>query len=230
MYSVRDIGEVLSTIGRILTFQRAVPDLKRLGPLYLGAGLLFACLAGIGRHLDNPRVSLWQHLGLDSVAYVFVFAGILWLILSPMMSSNWRYTPVLIFVSLTSPPAFLYAVPALVAPALDIPTTKTLLLAVVATWRVALLMKFLSSPPFGLDTSGQVFVATFLPLVLIIVVLVLLNLDRAVFDFMGGRRELTADDAAYAILVLITVVSVLLFPILLIAYLWICATKSRDQP
>jgi hypothetical protein len=228
MYSVRDLGEVLTTTGRILTFQSVAPDLKRLGPLYLVVGLVFAWLAGIGRHWDNPRLPLWEHLGLDSVGYVFVLSSLLWLSLWPMRPSNWRYTTVLIFVALTSPPAFLYALPSLVMSAHNVLVAKVLLLALVAIWRVALLIKFLSSPSFGFSTGGQIFVATFLPLVLIVVALTSLNLDRAVFDVMGERTGLTVDDGAYAVLGFITFISILAFPFLLLGYLWICWTRWRS--
>ena len=75
MDSGRDIGEVLRTTGRILTFRRVAPDLKRLGSLYLTVGLGFTWLAGIGRYWDNPRAEWWQHLGFGSVIYVFALAG-----------------------------------------------------------------------------------------------------------------------------------------------------------
>jgi hypothetical protein len=244
MYSLRDIGDVIATAGRLLAFRNAVVDEKRRGPLYVLIGLVLACLAGIGRHWDNPRLGPWQHLGLDSVAYVFVFAAIVWLLLWPMRPSNWRYSTILIFVALTSPPAFLYALPSIVAAALSVDDfvhfgphwlsrdeftseSKTWLLLFVAIWRVALFARFLHRPA-GLR-AAEIVVATLLPLIVIIVTLTSLNLDRAVFEIMGGRGVHTVDDGSYAVLNLITFLSILLFPPLLIAYLAICWLRARER-
>lgn len=219
MYSLRDLGEVAVTTARLLTFRRAVVDQKRLGPLYIATGLVLAGLAGIGRHWDNPRLGPWQHLGLDSVLYVLVFSTLLWLILLPLKPAHWRYPTVLIFVGLTSPPAFLYALPALLIGDPEIVSAaKVWLLLIVAGWRVGLLANFLHQPA-GLR-GAEIVVATLFPLTLIIAGLTVLNLDRAVFDIMGGRDNPTADDAAYAVLFFITFVSMCLLPFVLAAYAW----------
>ncbi len=47
-------------------------------------------------------------------------------------------------------------------------------------------------------------------LMIIIVSLTALNLERAVFDIMGGIRERTSNDLAYLILTLLTMGSVVL--------------------
>ena len=61
-----------------------------------------------------------------------------------------------------------------------------------------------------------------LPIMSIIVTLTALNLERAVFDFMGGLREQgTANDDAYAVLTLLTLFSVILFIPFLVGYLFL---------
>jgi hypothetical protein len=71
------------------------------------------------------------------------------------------------------------------------------------------------------------FVATLFPLTLIVVALVELNLERVVFNLMGGRLEdATVNDAAYGVLFLISVVAILLFVPLGIGYA-VLAIRSR---
>jgi len=228
MYSLRDLAEVLRTTGNLLIFRPAVVDQARLGPLYIGTGLVLAWLAGIGRHWDNPRLPLWQHLGLDSVTYVLVFSALLWLILWPMRPDNWRYSTVLIFVGMTAPPAYLYVLPGRISSDPEtVGIMKVWLLVIVAGWRVALLARFLHRPA-GLRT-GEIIVATLLPLTLIVTSLSVLNLDRAVFDIMGGRRAPTADDSAYAVLMVLTFVSACLLPFVLIGYAAICWSRYKRR-
>lgn len=237
MYSLRDLREVLTTIGRLLVFRPAIPDLKRLGPLYLGTGLVLAGIAGVGRHLDNPKLPAWQRMGSDSILYVFVFAAILWLVLWPMRPRNWNYATILVFVGMTAPPAFLYALPALFGPngfaawfggapllsAAHVPAIKVWLLLIVSVWRVALMIVFLHRSA-GL-TGFSLLVAALTPLALIVVTLTLLNLDRAVFDFMGGRMERTVNDGAYAVLAFMTMTSLRVSPVLAIAYIAVCVHR-----
>ena len=93
-------------------------------------------------------------------------------------------------------------------------------LAVVAIWRVALLLKYLKHVA-GL--SGLcVLVATLLPLTLIVSGLSALNLEHVVFKIMAGLEdhEKSANDGAYIILLLITYFSVLASPVLLSIYGW----------
>src|SRR5262245_972347 len=163
MYTSRDVLEVVRTTGQLLAFQRVIPDLKRLGPLYLAMGLLFAWIAGIGRYWDNPRAATWQHLGLGSVAYVIVLAFLIWVLLLPLRPRNWYYRSVLIFVTLTSPPAFLYAIPVELFLSLGAAQlANVMFLAVVATWRVALFAVFLHRSA-GLG-RGRLWTATLLPI------------------------------------------------------------------
>ncbi len=220
MPSSKDIAEVLRTTRDFLFFQPAAPDLKRLGPLYLAIGLIFTWAAGIGRHWDNPKVEVWQRFGLGSVVYVFVFAALLWLLLWPLRPKNWHYWNVLIFVTLTAPPAFLYALPGRFLTGDAMPMAKVWLLAIVAIWRVALLWRYLrrSAALHG----GALIAALFLPLVLVITALVALNLDRAVFDLMGGGARPTVNDGAYALLIAIDWLAILLAPVLLLLYAWYC--------
>jgi hypothetical protein len=124
---------------------------------------------------------------------------------------------VLIFVTLTSLPALLYAIPVeKFMPLEQAQTANVIFLAIVATWRVALLMVFLKRGA-GLTPTG-VAVAGLLPLTIIVTALVVLNLEKAVFEIMGGNMQKTQNDAAYLILMLISFFSLLASPVLLILY------------
>ena len=78
---------------------------------------------------------------------------------------------------------------------------------------------------------GSLIVATLLPLTAIIATLTALNLERAVFEVMGGIREVerTANDAAYSVLIVLTVVSVFAVGPLFIAWLGISVAKLRRR-
>jgi hypothetical protein len=185
---------------------------------------------GIGRYWDNPKAGLLQHLGLGSVIYVFILSLFLWLIVWPLRPRHWSYFKVLTFVTLVSPPAVLYAIP--VEKFLNLDTANAInagFLGIVATWRVALLIFFLRR--LGELNWFSTIVAALLPLTLVVVTLATLNLDKVVFDLMGGITERSGNDAAYGVLILLSWLSILLFLPLPICYLFMVAnrfTASRD--
>ena len=184
----------------------------------------------MGRWWDDPEAHLLQHLGLGSLLYVFVLAFLLWLLIKPLGPQDWSYQGVLTFVALTSPPALLYAIP--VERFLDLDTARQInvwFLAFVAAWRVGLLafyLRRLARLPWY-----SVIVATLLPLTVIVSVLTALNLERAVFDVMGGlREEGTAGDQAYGVLMGLTLLSVLLVgPLLLVYVVTWYAQRSKSS-
>ncbi len=206
---------------RVLTFRPPSPAIGRHWPHYLAFGLIFTWLAGIGRYWDNPRAEIWQTLGLGSIAYVFFLALLLWTLLLPLKPKFWSYRNVLIFITLTSPPALLYAIP--VERFVSLSAAQSLnagFLAVVAAWRVALLVWFLRRLA-GL--SGQtVVVAALLPLALIVVTLTALNLEHVVFEFMAGIRpeQRSSNDLSYSIVTILAFFSMMAGPVLLVAYAW----------
>jgi hypothetical protein len=219
MYCSADVLEVLKTTGRLLIFKPGVPDLRRLGPLYLAIGLIFVCLAGIARHWDDPRADLWQRLGLGSIVYAFAFAALLWLLLWPLRPRNWRYTNVLVFMTLTALPAVLYALPGRFLPAGDIPTAQMGLVGLVSAWRVGLLWCYLRGSA-GLTGAGLV-IALCLPLALVITTLSVLNFGRPVFDIMGGKMNAPSGNA-YAVLLSAEAIAIPATPVLLLLYAWFC--------
>jgi hypothetical protein len=210
-------GDVVRTTLRLIFFRVSRSELVELGWKHLAFGLFCTWLVGMGRYWDNPRVGLLQHLGLGSLAYVFILALFLWLIVWPLDPRNWSYFRVLTFVTLVSPPAALYAIPVEYLWSTDTANSvNVLFLAVVATWRVALLVFFLRS--LGELDWFSTIVATLLPLTLIVVTLTTLNLDKVVFDFMGGIREKTASDGSYLVLIVLSYVSIGLFLPILVCY------------
>lgn len=211
------LSKVLSDQRDLLLFRPFRPGIKEHWAAYLAWGLFTTWLAGIGRYWDHPDAGWWQYAGLGSVAYVFVLSAFLWVIVAPLRPRNWSFVAVLIFVTLTSLPALLYAIP--VEKFMSLPAAQTanvIFLAIVASWRVALLIVFLKRAA-GLSGVG-VTVASLLPLTLIVTALAALNLEKAVFEIMGGNMQQTQNDAAYFILLVITVLSVILSPIMLIVY------------
>lgn len=228
MINAEKVREVIVTEARFLTFRPVKPDMIRLGNYYLILGLLTSWLAGIGRYWDNPRAELWQYMGLGSLAYIFVLALILWLIILPLRPENWSYKSVLIFVGMTAPPAILYAIP--VERFFSLNTAQTMnvwFLAIVATWRVILL--FLHLKRSAKLNGFAIFVAAVLPLAIIVTVLAMLNLEHVVFKIMAGlsEDERSANDAAYTILLLLTYFSFLASPILLIAYITMIIRRRK---
>lgn len=211
---------VLRTAFRLLTFRATRDELLNVGPRHLTIGLVCTWLVGIGRYWDNPRVSLLQHLGVGSIIYVFALALLLYVIALPLKPSDWSYFRVLTFVSLVSPPAVLYAVP--VERYFDLNTANTInvcFLGIVAAWRVALLVFYLRR--FGALEWFTVVTVTLLPLTLIVVTLAILNLDRVVFDLMGGISPSTrsGNDEAFGFLFLLAFLSFLLFVPVLTCYI-----------
>lgn len=211
------LSKVLQDQRDLLLFRPFRPSLNEHWPAYLAWGLLTTWLAGIGRYWDHPNAGWWQYAGLGSVTYVFVLALFLWAIVAPLRPRNWGFVGVLIFVMLTSLPALLYAIP--VEKFMSLPNAQAanvIFLAVVASWRVALLIVFLKRAA-GLSNTG-VMVASLLPLTIIVTTLVALNLEKAVFEIMGGNMQQTQNDAAYFILMLISFFSVIASPVMLILY------------
>lgn len=209
---------------RLICFRASSSELAKIGWRHFAIGLFCTWLVGVGRYWDNPRVGLLQHLGIGSVIYIFVLSLFLWLVIWPLGPRNWTYLKVLTFISLVSPPAALYAIPVEKFAGLEFANTiNAWLLAIVATWRVALLI-------FYLRRSGQLkwlptIVAAGLPLTIIVVALAMLNLERVVFNFMGGIDDTSPNDSAYGILFLLSLLSVALFVPLLICYLWILVDR-----
>jgi hypothetical protein len=173
----------------------------------------------MGRWWDDAGARLLQHAGAGSLIYIFILAALLWLVALPLKPRGWKYVHVLTFVSLTAPPALLYAIP--VEKLFTIQTARSLnvwFLAIVAAWRVALLFVYLKRhaqlKPVAITVSAL------LPVTAIVVTLWALNLHRVVFNFMGGERgQPNANDSAYVVLFLLSMLSVLLFLPLVICYI-----------
>lgn len=214
---------------RVLLFREPSREIAVSWRAYLLFGLVVTWLAGVGRYWDSPRADLWQHLGLGSVAYVFVLAFIIWVLLIPLKPQRWSYRTVLIFITLTSPPALLYAIPVERFMSMGAAqSANAWFLAAVATWRVALLVWFLRR--IARLSGVAVFVATLLPLTLIVVTLTLLNLEHVVFDLMSGiaPEQRSPNDMAYSVVMTLAVFSLLAFPFLVIGYA-VLAVQARRR-
>jgi hypothetical protein len=205
---------------RLLTFRSMGPGVRTRYGVYLAFGLIMTWIAGIGRYWDNERAALWQQLGVGSLAYVFILSLVLWIIVAPLRPANWSYRNVLLFVTLTSPPAILYAIPVERFMTPDNARISNMwFLAIVAIWRVALYWRFLNGaaklPPAAAT------VATLLPLALIVVTLSAFNLEHAVFSIMAGidESQRTSADAAYAVVWTLSVFSVIGAPLIGLVYL-----------
>ena len=215
---------VFGTMGRLLFFRASQDELANPGWRHLAIGLCCTWIVGIGRYWDNPRVGLLQHLGLGSLVYVFLLSLFLWLIIWPLRPRYWSYFRVLTFVTLVSPPAILYAIPVQMFCALDTANSiNAWFLAIVAAWRVALLFFFLRR--MGELGWFAITTATLLPLSLIVVVLTVLNLERVVFNLMGGLVNRSPNDGAYEVLLVLSWLSIVLFIPLLICYLAMIASR-----
>lgn len=208
---------MLGSAGLVLVGAASRERLLALNGRHLAFGLVATWLVGIGRYWDNPRVGWEQKVGVGSVVYVFALATVLFLTLLPFGVPAVRWRNLLTYVTLTAPPAVIYAIPVerWMTPAAA-RTTNVEFLGVVAAWRVALWLVYLVRVArvgwLGTMTSFL------LPLCAIVGALCALNLERAVFDFMGGldERQRTSADGAYGLVTGLAVLGFLLaLPVLL---------------
>jgi hypothetical protein len=217
--SLDGIRLLIRTAFRILFFRVSTEELRAMDRRHLVFGLLCTWIVGIGRWWEDPRAGLLQHLGLGSVLYVFILALFLWLVLWPMTPEYWSYVNLLTFISLTSLPGILYAIP--VRHGLDLEFAQTVrlwLLAIVSFWRVALLAFYLGRAA-GFTGFPRT-IATVFPLGLIVFALTALNLEKVVFSFMGGLQpeDRSVNDSAYGVLMLISALSLYLIIPLFLCY------------
>ena len=215
---------------RFLTFRPVSSAVHTQWRAFLIFGLVCTWLAGIGRYWDNPRAHLWQTLGLGSVAYVFILAFLIWALLAPLQPSNWSYRNVLLFLTLTSPLALLYAVPVEKFMSWEAAVSANVaFLGVVAIWRVALYIVFLRRT--ARMNAGGVVLGTLLPLSIIVFVLAVLNLEHVIFNIMGGIRpeDLTPNDGAYHFVVMLAYFSFFLAPVLIVFYLVMVVQALQEK-
>jgi len=220
--------DAIRVIKRVLLFKISRGEMLKFTKGHFIAGLVGTWLVGVGRYWDDPGASFLQHLGLGSVIYIFVLALFIWLIVLPLRVRDWKYFTVLTFISLTSLPAILYAIPVEKFMGVEVANAINVwFLAIVAFWRLCLLFYFLSR--FTELTVGMITRLTLLPMCLIISTLTVLNLHRVVFNIMGGMRETSAHDTAYTILYLLTGVSMVLSIPLLLGYCYDIYVRRRDD-
>lgn len=218
------IADILRQQLRFLAFRNVDLRLGERLPALLCYVFFVTWLVGIGRYWDHPDARIWQYAGLGSVVYIIGLSTFVYLIVWPLRPARWSYPMVLIFVGLTSLPAVLYAIPVeRFASMQTAQTANVWFLAVVAFWRVALYVRFLSKGA-GLS-DAQVIIATLLPLSIIVASLAFLNLEHVIFEVMAGIRTEpetppeTANDSAYAVVILLSFFATLVFPLTLVAYL-----------
>lgn len=215
-----NLSILLRTNLRVLTFQATKEELQALGPSHLKWGLFWTWIAGLGRYWDHPNPYLIQRLGLGSLIYVVVFTAFMWAALWPLRPQGHSFQRLLTYVCLVSPPALLYAIPVEKFMSLEGATQANIaFLAMVAIWRLALLFRFLRAG-CGMNRL-RTFVGALLPMMVIIAALALLNLERAVFNIMGGLTRGTANDGAYLVILLLSLISVYAFPVFLLTFLFL---------
>jgi hypothetical protein len=219
---------MLRSWARFLFFRAGADEMAAMQwRRFLGPALVATWLVGMGRYWDHPSAKLLQMFGVGSVVYVFVLGALLWAVIKPLGPAGWSYPQIVTFVGLTAPPAALYAIPVERWLPLDTAiAANTWFLAAVAAWRVALLVLILRR--YARLTWPGTVVGCLLPLCGIVTALFALNLEQAVFQIMGGFRQTTANDGAYVVLFLLTLLSVYASVPLLIAYLLLVVQARRQ--
>lgn len=208
--------QLFKTNLRLLALKTTPEEFDQFDLKNLYFGLVITWIVGIGRWWDDPTASIYQILGLGSLIYVFVFAGIIWGLVYPLKPRRGSYVHVLTFVSMTALPAALYAIPVERFTSMDTAINLNIgFLAVVAFWRVVLLLFYLRR--FAGLRSSYVPIVGLLPLAAIVSILTALNLDKPVFDIMGGLTR-SPHLVQYEFLLFLAGLSVLLIGPLLFCY------------
>lgn len=225
---------------RLLTFRQTMVSIPTAWKAYLGYALAVTWVVGIGRYWDHPDPAPWQSSGLGSLVYLIVLSLYLWVVVAPIARRPLPPLLILIFVGMTAAPGILYAIPVEKFMAMGTAAkTNFYFLAVVAVWRVSLLLYFVHRAA-GLGIWGT-FTATFLPLVGIMILLASLSLEHVTFDLMAGimvdedhprtAAGQVASDVTAALGLshgtthILEILSWLASPILLASYLWFLVRK-----
>ena len=226
---MENLLHALKDLGRLLTFRLNSDGFARLGIWHLALGLFFTWLVGMGRWWDDPGANVLQHLGVGSVIYIFVLSLVLWFEVFLLSPKEWSYFNVLTFVSMTSPPALLYALPVETFLGLQgAQFANFVFLFIVSVWRVGLLAYYMRVR--AKLNAFAVVVTTLLPLTAIVTTLTILNLERAAYTTMGGfRGEPTSHDSAYSFLGVLTAFSVLLFIPLVASYIVLVILAQKGE-
>lgn len=215
---------------RLLTFRASAEDYECLHRGHLIAGLIACWLVGIGRYWDDTRATLLQHTGTGSVIYVFVLAALMWIIVKPVAPERFTYAGILTFITLTSPPAALYAIPVEKWMTLQEANLMNLrFLGIVALWRLVLWMHYLRR--CGQFRMWMVCSAAAVPLAVIFIALASLNLHHVVFNIMGGIREAdkSSQDAAFETLFVFSYLSVPVSVLASLGWLAMILQSRRDR-
>lgn len=224
-----------------LRFTREDFDARRFELLL--AGLLTTWAVGIGRWWDAADAWPLQKLGLASLAYVFVLTALLAAFCAPLMPRReWRrhvfvatcasvYARALLVVVVSAAPGLLYAIPVerfMTMPAAQ--ATNLVFLLVVASWRVSIWVVALRVV-FGIQSGLRRLVATLAPISFVVVALVILRLHRGVFVLMAGMedRPSRVQQAADKVLLSITIFSIVVLPLVLVAWLWMAISLRRAK-
>lgn len=219
---------MIATWARYLFFVSSREELATLSwRTWLGPGLIATWLAGMGRYWDHPSAPLVQMFGVGSVVYVFVLGALIYAVIAPLRPRRWGYLQTVTFMSLTAPPALLYAMPVERWMTIDDAiVANAWFLGIVAAWRVALLITILRR--YADLTWPRTVVGCLVSLSGIVVALFALNLEKAVFEIMGGFRQATANDGAYAVLFLLTALAFYAAIPLLVLYLILVRLARLD--
>jgi len=214
----------LRRLGRVLTLRFSRRDIIRLDWRCLTVGLIWVWLVGVGRHWDDPNAELLQQSGIGSLVYVFLLALLLWIVIRPVAPRPIGYFQTLTFISLTAPPAVLYAVPIQwwVGPVTTIYYNAAALTAV-SVYRVALLALFYRRG--GQLHIGGTILTILLPLTFILTVLAATRLGTAIASTMGGLRDQALSSAEQLqqqfdqVILNLSGMSLLAFPLVLLIYI-----------
>ncbi len=227
------IKQIIADNIRALCFQGFKPDPAHRRSYFL-YGFLITWLVGVGRYWDHPSAHWWQYAGLGSLAYIFILTALLWILIAPLRPKRWLISDICLFLMFTAAPALLYAIPVeRMMPMMLAQSANALFLFVIAMWRVALLIHFLYK--YAQLNVFRIAIGTLLPIMSIICVLSMLNLEQAVFEIMAGNdRASTPYDAAYQLVWVLSLFSMLGLPIVLFFYItaliasWIAYREEKE--